>query len=459
MKIIEHDGGCEVELANGARLLYIQHTPSPNYAVGAYVFAGHYDDYDRKPGLAHFLEHMLFEGSDEVPDISLSEYFEKNYYQHIGASTSDFLTNIASGYGETITLRKDELVPAMTSLVRSALTPSINPTAMDAERIRIISEIHLRERQMAQNPDREAQADFVRKIRPDCFAPGISRIGEVSDAAGTTVEDLRDFHGKYYTASRFLFVVTGPTFPLELAKALDDTFSAVKPGEYMRKSPMPFHSGETVNVSEHIKENSAFIVFDLPVPLDVREQIKSALAAEYLSRYWRDYTLKQKKGYDASCWPSNNLAMASMSINFPYNTKEQALQAWRGFIQYVVEAGIEVDEEKFRMIHRGARDSDTRYEKTGPMIINDTVAMIGDGFPFITPAEKMAICDALSPADVRAFALDLLQRPMALMSSVSDAAQAPSLAELQEVIAEVAPASKRPADELKPSGAIATAEA
>lgn len=57
-----------LELENGMRVLLVSDPSTERSAASLSVGVGHMSDPDHIPGLAHFLEHMLFLGTEKYPD-------------------------------------------------------------------------------------------------------------------------------------------------------------------------------------------------------------------------------------------------------------------------------------------------------------------------------------------------------------------------------------------------------
>jgi len=72
-------------LSNGLRVLLIHNEESDKSAAALAVNAGHFNDPKEREGLAHFLEHMLFLGTENYPDGS--EY-QKFINQHGGSNNA-----------------------------------------------------------------------------------------------------------------------------------------------------------------------------------------------------------------------------------------------------------------------------------------------------------------------------------------------------------------------------------
>jgi secreted Zn-dependent insulinase-like peptidase len=68
-----------ITLANGLRVLLIQNDETQKSAAALAVNVGHFSDPVDRQGLAHFLEHMLFLGTELYPDGSEYQQFISQY--------------------------------------------------------------------------------------------------------------------------------------------------------------------------------------------------------------------------------------------------------------------------------------------------------------------------------------------------------------------------------------------
>ena len=74
-----------VTLDNGLRVVLVQNSETNRSAASLVVNAGHFDDPIDRQGLAHFLEHMLFLGTDEYPE---SGEYQQYINQHSGSNNA-----------------------------------------------------------------------------------------------------------------------------------------------------------------------------------------------------------------------------------------------------------------------------------------------------------------------------------------------------------------------------------
>ncbi|MDO6691685.1 insulinase family protein [Aliiglaciecola sp. 3_MG-2023] len=74
-----------VTLANGLRVLLVNDTACRKSAAAACIQGGHFDDPKHIPGLAHLLEHMLFNGSETYPE---ADNLDKYLSPHSGSANA-----------------------------------------------------------------------------------------------------------------------------------------------------------------------------------------------------------------------------------------------------------------------------------------------------------------------------------------------------------------------------------
>ena len=76
---IEKMDGQKIILNNGSRLIVAELPGSPSVTFSVITKSGPFFDPVGKPGLSHFLEHLIFKGTKRYPDIDLiTEILEKN---------------------------------------------------------------------------------------------------------------------------------------------------------------------------------------------------------------------------------------------------------------------------------------------------------------------------------------------------------------------------------------------
>ena len=211
-------------LENGLRYVIMPNN-EPENRVGMYlnVQAGSLYETDEQRGLAHFLEHMLFNGTTHYPPGTLVEYFQ-SIGMGFGADTNAHTTYDETVYklllpgGDKKTLEEGLLV--MADYARGAL---LLEQEVEKERGIILAE--KRSRDSARSRVFKARMKFV-------FAG--TRIAE-RDVIGTdeTLEKadselLRQYYDSWYRPDNMILVVVGDTDPELVQELIRNRFSKLQ---------------------------------------------------------------------------------------------------------------------------------------------------------------------------------------------------------------------------------------
>ena len=82
----------QINLENGIKVLLVSNPKTEQAAMAMNVHVGSYSDPDEYPGLAHFLEHMLFMGTKSYPDEDAYERMLEEHNGNYNAYTDDTRT-------------------------------------------------------------------------------------------------------------------------------------------------------------------------------------------------------------------------------------------------------------------------------------------------------------------------------------------------------------------------------
>ncbi len=175
---------------------------------------------DDEQGLAHFIEHMAFNGTTNVPEGEMVKMLER-----LGLSFGAD-NNASTGY--TQTQYKLDLPKADPALIERALflmreTASeilFEPKAVEAERGVVISEMRLRENFQFQS-SRAANTLFY----PDTFYSTRYPIGTLDVLQNAPAERMKALYAKYYRPDRARIVVVGPVDPVAIERQIVAKFS------------------------------------------------------------------------------------------------------------------------------------------------------------------------------------------------------------------------------------------
>ena len=209
------------QLSNGLRYaIRPNQRPQNQVLVRMAIDFGSAAEADDEQGLAHFIEHMAFNGSTNVPEGEMVKMLER-----LGLSFGAD-TNASTGY--TQTQYKLDLPKADPRLIERALflmketarEVSFNPAAVIRERGIILAERRDRENFGFQSA-RAANNLFY----PNTFYATRYPIGLPEIIENAPADRLRALYRKYYRPDRIKIIVVGPVDPVAIERELVTKFA------------------------------------------------------------------------------------------------------------------------------------------------------------------------------------------------------------------------------------------
>ena len=253
------------KLPNGFRYVLMEnHYPKNRVSMHLYVLAGSTYESDTQQGLAHFLEHMLFDGSTHFQPEELVKYFQSigmkfgpDANAHTGFDRTVYDMLLPEGDGESL---ENGLV-VMKDFAEGALLLS---SQVEKERRVVLSEMRTR--------DSSSYRTYISTINfefPDAIISKRLPIGKEEVLKSTERRDLKKFYDTWYRPEKMILVLAGD-FDAKLAATLiDNKFSSLTPrappgivpefGDISHKGVKPFYhfekeSGNTTVSIEAVKK-------------------------------------------------------------------------------------------------------------------------------------------------------------------------------------------------------------
>ncbi|CAB4064603.1 IDE [Lepeophtheirus salmonis] len=239
-------------LENGLKVMLISDAKTEKSAAAMDVFVGHMSDPEELLGLAHFLEHMLFLGTEKYPDESEYSHFISKHSGSNNAYTSHDHTTYIFDIGS------DYLKEALDRFCQFFISPLFTESATDRE-VKAVHSEH--EKNIASDLWRILQLEKSLSNPEHDFSKfgtgNIYTLDENPKSKGISVRDqLIKFHKKWYSSDIMSLAVLGSESLDELEKIVVDKFSAV-PKKGIKP---PFWS-------EHPIEESSYIYRTFVVPI------------------------------------------------------------------------------------------------------------------------------------------------------------------------------------------------
>ena len=208
-------------LGNGMRYAIRANDTPPNVASVRMVFdVGSLAEAEDQRGLAHFIEHMAFNGSTDVPEGEMVPLLERHGLA-FGPDTNAFTGYETVGYQLDIPEVDEETVDTALFLMRQTASELLlEEEAIDRERDVILSEERYRN-----TPIRRWNNALWRFRLPDTIVPDRDAIGTVDVIETAPRERLADYYENFYTPERGMLVVVGDIDPDVIEAKIQDEFA------------------------------------------------------------------------------------------------------------------------------------------------------------------------------------------------------------------------------------------
>jgi predicted Zn-dependent peptidase len=272
-------------LTNGFRIVTERMPGLQSASVGIWITAGGRDERPEQNGIAHFLEHMAFKGTNKRTTLEIAEVIE-DVGGYINAYTSRETTAYyARVLGEDVTLAIDVIGDIL-------LNPLFEHAEIDLERHVILQEIG----QALDTPD-DVIFDWLQdRAFPD-QPLGRPILGPEEHVAAFGQSDLRAFVDEHYGPGQMILSASGAVDHAAIVTQAQALFGALPPRSHADPEAALFSGGETRR--EKALEQAHFaLAFEAPSyrdPMIYTAQVyASALGGSMSSRLFQE--AREKRG-------------------------------------------------------------------------------------------------------------------------------------------------------------------
>lgn len=212
-------------LSNGMQYLVMENkTPKERVSVHLNVFTGSVHETEQEQGIAHFLEHMLFNGSENFKPGELITYFQSigmDFGADANARTSFFSTiyDLSLPKGD-----KKHLEDAFLVIKDYAAGALLLEAEVDRERGVILAEKRERDSVSFRTFKKELAFELPGSLLARRLPIGITEVLESADR-----QLLKGFYDRWYRPDNMALIVVGDTDARMVEKMIKERFSALKP--------------------------------------------------------------------------------------------------------------------------------------------------------------------------------------------------------------------------------------
>lgn len=215
------------KLSNGLKVLIHEDNSDPLVHVHVTYHVGSNRETAGKSGFAHFFEHMMFQGSENVPDEEHFKIINDAGGNMNGNTTSDrtvYFQTIPSNYLETaLWLEADRM---------GFLLNAVTPEKFENQRDAVKNEKYQNQisRQYGMSYEILGQT-----LYPPSHPYNWPVIGYVDDLDRATLEDLKNFFLRWYGPNNAILTITGNVNSKEVLPLVQKYFGSIPEGVEVRK--------------------------------------------------------------------------------------------------------------------------------------------------------------------------------------------------------------------------------
>ncbi len=386
-------------LPNGLRVISETMPSLRSVALGCWIDTGTRDEDTHEQGVSHFLEHLLFKGSDKLSARDVSETFDA-----IGAESNAFTSKEATCFWTRIL--DQELTTGLDVLSEIIQRPAFREHEIDAERHVVIEEINMYE----DDPNDVAFENFTTAV----FAGHVLEapvLGTRDSILAMSRADINGYWGRRYGAGSMVVAAAGSIDHGTLVEMISDRF-----GDWSGGGVDHAHSDLAGRPRINLKQKDteqAHIVMGGP-GLDRMDERRWAfdvlnhiMGSGMSSRLFREVREERGLAYaiygfklsfaDTGAW--------GVYVGTTPSQTDTALNLIREELSKVVDSGITPEElERSKGSARGGlalslEDANSRMVRLG----RDELA----GMPHLSVDERLEKLEAITLEDVQSVAVDL----------------------------------------------------
>ncbi len=266
------EGIAEFRLDNGLRVLLFPDESKPQVTVNLTIFVGSRHEGYGEAGMAHLLEHMLFQGTPDHPDIP------KVLKDH-GAKFNGTTWLDRTNYFETMPASPENLEFAIRLEADRMVNSYIKKEDLDSEMTVVRNEF-----ERGENSPYSVLSQRMMAVAYEWHNYGKSTIGNRADIERVPIENLQRFYRRYYQPDNAMVIVAGKFNPGRAMAYIQKYFGPIPRPERKLENTYteePAQDGERRVILRRVGSVSlASVLYHVPagphpdyVPLDVLEYI------------------------------------------------------------------------------------------------------------------------------------------------------------------------------------------
>ncbi|HPT01771.1 MAG TPA: pitrilysin family protein [Bacteroidales bacterium] len=290
----------EYDMDNGLHVILHQDNTTPIVAVTILYHVGSKNEVEGRTGFAHFFEHLMFEGSDNIPR---GEYFKIT--QAAGGTLNANTSEDRTFFFELLPSNQLELGLWLES--ERLLHLRIDSIGVETQRSVVKEERKQSYDNRPYGTIIEETMSHSYKVHPYRWTP----IGYPEDINKATLQEFRDFHDTYYVPNNATLSIAGDIDPETAKKLVEKYFGDIPKGTKPMYRPTVAEPPQTAEVRDTVYDNiqlpAVIISYHMPAQGTpdsyALSMLTTLLSDGESSRLSKSVVDKQQKGLEVAAFP------------------------------------------------------------------------------------------------------------------------------------------------------------
>lgn len=212
----------EFTLTNGLHVILHRDTSVPTVSVNVWYHVGSGSEKVGRTGFAHLFEHLMFEGSKNVPEGAFDTWLEA-----AGGNNNGSTSNDRTNYYVDIPSSALDLALFLESDRMGYLLDTMTPARVDGQRDVVKNE---RRQSYENQPYGRAFLTIYEMLYPKSHPYSWPTIGSMEDLTAATRDDVAEFFKTYYAPNNASLVIAGDVDIDETRKLVEKWFNEIPRG-------------------------------------------------------------------------------------------------------------------------------------------------------------------------------------------------------------------------------------
>ncbi|NLR72188.1 insulinase family protein [Novosphingobium sp. ERN07] len=401
------------KLDNGLTVLVHTDRKAPVVAVSIWYGVGSKNEPKGKTGFAHLFEHLMFNGTENVP----GDFFTP--LQQVGATDVNGTTWFdRTNYFETVPTAALDMVLMMESDRMGHLLGAVTQKVLDNQRAVVQNE----KRQGDNNPYGMVEYEQLENLYPTGHPYHHSTIGSMADLDSASLDDVKGWFNDHYGPNNSVLVLAGDIDAATAKAKVAKWFGDIKPGPAVKpvSAPVPTLPAPLAKtIKDQVATTRIYRMWAIPgldnsdyLPLELAGSVLGGLASSRLD----DALVRQQKvavsvSADAEVFAQAAQFVVKADVT-PGQDPAKVAAALDAEIAKFIKEGPSADELQ-RAATTETANQIRGLERTGGFngkapTLAEGLLYNGDAAHYRTELERIA---AMKPADVQGAMAKWLTRP------------------------------------------------